>query len=1171
MKLQALKVHGFKSFADATEVEFHGGVTAVVGPNGCGKSNISDAIRWVLGEQRPTAIRGARMEEAIFQGSVHRRPVNRGSVTITVSNEDGALPVPFEEVEIGRTVYRDGGSDYSINRSGVRLKDVVDLTRDTGLGAGANVIENRMIDSILSDRADERRGLFEEAAGIGKYKDRRKAALRRLERAELDLERLQDVIAEVESKVRSLARQKGKAERYLRLRSRRLDVEVAVVRHQLETLQGRLDQVTQALTGDTQEGEGKAAQVQAAEAEYEALRLRQVEAQRERSAAAARLDDIRTELVRWERELAVAGERATYARRRLEQISGEREEARERAAALATEGATLGEDLEVVRSELAEVDEELASRRSAADAVRGRLQEARGALETLEREERDVARRGAQLEGDAESADAQAAELARRRERLRRELDETADALSDMASQGDLFSGRLDELRDAVTAARNERASAEEAVTTARDALEEARQAEVEAADRAGGLSARRSALEALERDREGMEPVVQGALAAGLDGVHGVLVDFVGAPTEVARAVEAWLGPSARGLVVDDGDAAVRVRDWFRNRWRRGGGLILLPLDAVPGVEGGGSLLQAVAPRGAGAPWVRALLDGVDYAGDDDLPRAGAGPRVTREGVLRDGRGVIRLGNPTGGGGILERRDELERLAREEEAARERAEAARQRREAARRDLGAAEARLEEGRVAVREAEDTHRKAEAEVAAAVDRRDRMDQHRDDLARQLEGTRAAVERARERGERAREDRAALHHREEELGRARAEARTAVEAVQEEWEAARGEQARLEVQRTRLQGEASRLEERIAAMDQGRGTALRRVEALDREEGELQAELEQVTALQAQGADATEALFGRREEARADLREKDARLQRVADELTAAEKAARQARQAEREATDRRHRMELEKQELEGRIGRIQDRLEGEWGRPLTRLLDEAGPVEEEPAELEDELRDIVRKLERIGPVNMLAVEEHAEESGRLDFLREQHDDLIKARDDLRSAIREINETATTLFTETFEKIRTNFKAVHQRLFEGGEADIWLAEDEDVLESPVEIHASPRGKKTQRIDLLSGGERALTALSLLFAIYLVKPSPFCVLDEVDAPLDENNIGRFIRLLHDFKEDTQFVVITHNPRTIEAADWIYGVTMEEPGVSTIVGVRLEDALEQARGAA
>ncbi|MCK5650025.1 MAG: AAA family ATPase, partial [Gemmatimonadetes bacterium] len=250
MKLRSLRVHGFKSFADSTDIAFHQGITAIVGPNGCGKSNIGDAIRWVLGEQRPTAIRGAKMEEAIFQGTVNRRPVNRGSVAMVVSNEDNLMPVPFEEVEIGRTVYRDGGSEYSINRSTCRLRDVLDLCRDTGLGANAYaVIENRMIDAILSDRAEERRALFEEAAGIGKYKDRRKAATRRLERADLDLQRLDDLIGEVESKVRSLARQKGKAQRYHSLRERRLSVEVAVVRNQLESLRSRLQQVENELAG----------------------------------------------------------------------------------------------------------------------------------------------------------------------------------------------------------------------------------------------------------------------------------------------------------------------------------------------------------------------------------------------------------------------------------------------------------------------------------------------------------------------------------------------------------------------------------------------------------------------------------------------------------------------------------------------------------------------------------------------------------------------------------------------------------------------------------------------------------------------------------------------------------------------------------------------------------
>jgi chromosome segregation protein len=369
---------------------------------------------------------------------------------------------------------------------------------------------------------------------------------------------------------------------------------------------------------------------------------------------------------------------------------------------------------------------------------------------------------------------------------------------------------------------------------------------------------------------------------------------------------------------------------------------------------------------------------------------------------------------------------------------------------------------------------------------------------------------------------------------------------------------------------RLEGDQSRLDDRLEASDTAHRHEAARVGALDEEKRLLREEESVARELRARGDAAIERLFTERTASEAEVQARDEALQAISEALAKAERRVREARTAERAVSDRRHALELEEQEVTGRIERIRERLEGEWGRSLETLLGEAQPVEGEPEILERELQDLVVALDRLGPVNMLAVEEHAEESERLDFLTGQRADLVEARNDLRSAIREINKTATELFTETFERIRENFRTTFVRLFEGGEANIWLQDEDDPLESPIEIHASPRGKRTQRIDLLSGGERALTALSLLFGIYLVKPSPFCVFDEVDAPLDENNIGRFIRLLQEFKGQTQFVVITHNPRTIEAADWIYGVTMEEPGVSTIVGVRLQEAL-QAAGAA
>jgi len=1162
MKLRSLKVHGFKSFADPTTIEFHEGITAVVGPNGCGKSNISDAIRWVLGEQRPTAIRGAKMEEVIFQGTVARRPVNRGAVSLTVSNEDGALPIPVEEVEVGRQVFRDGGSEYSINRSSCRLRDVVDLCRDTGLGTNAYaIIENRMVDAILSDRADDRRGLFEEAAGIGRYKDRRKAAVRRLERAEMDLQRLEDVIGEVQSKVRSLARQKGKAERYQEYRTRRLDLEVSVVRHQLEDLRETLKRVDNDLQVDTQNAAGMVAELSTAEAEFEALRLREVEAEKERSSSVAALESIREQLIEWERDLAVAGERAIYAERRLAQINKEQSDARRVATSLQAEESEQGErqdtvivGLDEVRKVADEFDEEV--RR-----VRLGVLEARANLESVEIRGHELIRRGAQLEGDAEASEGQAEELERRLEQASEELDSTSEAVTELESQGDLFSNQVDKLSDSLEAAQFYFEACQTELSKAREEFDNARTEEREVSDAEAELSARKAALEALGRDRQSSEPVIRAVLSLDDSGVLGALADFMDVSPSAAAVADAYLGPLTNALIVRDQAALERVLDWFGSSWDGGGGLILLPLDQAPEFAKNpiGGLLESISPAGDGVPWVRALLGGVDVheGSTEAVP-------VTVHG------GVVRVGDPSLSSGVLERREELRRVTKLHKEAKTRSDGAAARLGDVTRAMTKAEAVLEDARAGRQETEDEHRRVLGELNAQSDRHGIMGRMRNELARQVEGARGARTHALERAKEAREDRAVLFQQESALEDERQEATSSVEAVQEIWENVRAKEASLAVDVTRFEGDLARATERLQSTKSALVLAEERVQDLDQEQAGLREELAETRRLKSEGNDATERLFLERTEAEEQLRQRSEVLEKVGEGLQTSESRVRQARTVERTASDRRHILELESQELGGRIGRIRERLEREWGRPLNSLLEDAEPVDGEPEANQAELDDLLMAIERLGPVNMLAMEEHAEEKERLVFLTGQQEDLIEARNDLRSAIREINKIATELFIETFEDIRKHFRETFLRLFEGGEADIWLQEMEDPLESPIEIHVSPRGKRTQRIDLLSGGERALTALSLLFGIYLVKPSPFCVLDEVDAPLDENNIGRFIRLLQDFKAETQFVVITHNPRTIEAADWIYGVTMEEPGVSTLVGVKLQEALE-ATGAA
>ena len=1149
MKLKSIRLHGFKSFADPTRVEFHEGITAIVGPNGCGKSNIGDAVRWVLGEQRPTAIRGAKMEEVIFQGTASRRPVNRGSVSMVVDNDDGALAIPFEEVEIARTVYRDGGSDYRLNRSACRLRDIVDLCRDTGLGANAySVIEIRMIDAILSERTDERRSLFEEAAGIGKYKERRRAAIRRLETAEVDLQRVEDVIAEVQTKVRSLARQKGKAQRHRELRERRLAVEVAVARVEIDEFDLLLSRVGADLQADREESAGMAAALAAAETGLERTRLEQLEAEKTRVACAERLDAVGSELSRIETEVAVADERLANGRRRLAQIAEERQSLTALRASTNDELAVLEDLRSECKLSFTSLQVDLTERKQAADEARTRVDAARAEVRTLEEASRNVARRMARLEGDRDSARLQASELGRRMERLARDARQGAGALREVESQRDLFADRRTATTRAAAEATRDFEVSRRRLAMVRGRLESARAEEMRAETQLSAVEAEVAALTGLAGSDEGAASMVAAARHAFPAAVRGVLSEFVQVSGAAARAVDALFGPYGSALVVNGRGDVERITRWYHADEERRAALQLLPLDGVP--EPPGPLPAGVTADGDGAPWVRAFLGG-----------AGAGDG----GGWTDVRGVVHLLPDAGVEGSLERRGRIESLSAECELARERLNEAREVRLGCEEERKAAEAEADGASDQVLTARDEARAAEAEATTQSERRERLSRHQEETQHRLVETRASRDRALERERQAEGERSRLREEEVSVADNVQEAREVLAAVEAEWEHVRESASEVTIRSARLESRLERLDGQLGDARTTLEGTLARLDDLAGEQDALTEESVRIRAGREEGRDALEGLFSKRDELRAVLSEQDRVLGSASAAVAEAERRLREMRGREREAVGRRHQLEMTEQDIRNRAARIGERLEAEWGRPLEALFEEAHQVEGDTGALRDELRETVRALERIGPVNMLAVEEHAEESARLEFLVRQREDLATARDDLRSAIRRINATATELFMNTFEAITENFRSTFQHLFSGGQANLRLSNPEEPLESPVEIHAAPQGKRTQRIDLLSGGERALTALSLLFGIYLVKPSPFCVLDEVDAPLDDSNIGRFIRLLQGFKSQTQFVVITHNPRTIAAADWIYGVTMEEPGVSSIVGVRLESPAE------
>jgi chromosome segregation protein len=1157
MKLKSLRIHGFKSFADETTLEFRDGVTAIIGSNGCGKSNTADAIRWVLGEQRASALRGAKMEEVIFQGTARRRPVNLAEVSLVFDNQSGRVPVPQSEIEVTRRVFREGGSEYLLNRNSCRLRDIHNLLRDTGLGSNAYaIIEAGMIETLLSDRAEERRLLFEEAAGIGRYKDSRQAAMRRLDAAEIDVARLDDLVNEVESKVRGLSRQRRRAERYQELRARRLDLEVAIA-------SGELTSLNEALAADEGhrltliEAERSASvERSAAEARAEERRAAATLLAQRRTGLTARLDEIRRSLDAREREVLVANERRTHAELRIQQLLRERSEVEERRASLAMDADRLGRERALQAGVLESVRERREKSSELSQEVRAALTRERAASEAAASRARGLAREIAAAEGERgaterrrRDAEERVAELAERELGL-------AGELSTIDDQMELFSSRADNARDEVARLSEAAELAREEIRLLRDREQGASDALRDADDLASRLSAQVDARDAVERAYEGFVPAVAAlmGLRDRFPGIRGPLADFIADRDAEGRlaAVELYLGPILQALVVDDLGTVRELRRWFVEEWQGGGSLLLLPLDA-PALAGA---------AGDASGWVELLLADLHAASDDPLAAHRAGiARVDGDGVIVDARGIVRFVERGAGGGILARREELARLRAERDAA----AVARQRRaderESVRALLAAAQERSLEAEEARERAETELKRAELESAAQLHRQTRISEDRDRLAQSLASFRETVALSTERMSALEARLAELSSQLDEAAAAETTARGRLSALEVRWEEVRDEEAELRIALARAEGDLRETDRYLQSAEQGSAAAAQRLASIDREAAELRDGLDDLTEVRSRAAAEIEQLFLARDRESAELARLDVQLAELDSDLAELGDRARTARRLASESAEERHRIELRIGETRSRVERIAERLEVEWGRTWDTLLLEARALESHDAEAwRADLRETIRQLETLGPVNLLAVEEHAEEERRLSFLVEQRADLVAARDDLVAAIRQINRTAREVFLQTFQEVRDNFQRVFQSLFQGGECDIWLADPDDPLETPVEIQASPVGKKTQRIHLLSGGERTLTALALLFALYLVKPSPFCVLDEVDAPLDESNVGRFVQLLQDFKTETQFIVITHNPRTMEAADWVYGVTMEDPGVSNIVGVEL-----------
>jgi len=1180
MYLSKLELQGFKSFADETTLTFDPGVTTIVGPNGCGKSNIVDAIRWVIGEQRPTVLRSEKMENLIFNGTADRRPLGMAEVELTIENTDGVLPTEYTEVTIGRRLFRDGTSEYLMNGTTCRLKDITDLFMDTGMAADAySVIELKMVDELVSGSTEDRRRMFEEAAGITRYKMRRRQALRKLDSTQSDLERIRDLTDEVSTQVERLERQAEKAQRYREAEDklRRLELLLAQVEYnrlverqaELEATEEKHEAQAASLATDEQSMERRLGALRESFEEQEATVQQRREALQEHRARVREL----------EAEQRLQRERLTRAREDRDDAKQAQQEARERRDALTDEVERLESALEQACPALEDAEAALENARDERDTAKAAADELREEVQ--------------QLRQEAEAAEDEHAEQVRRLDRRtnRQELLEEEQARAQQ--QLDDLADKAQRLDDRIEEAEADREAAQQALSEARTALDEAEatrdnheQALEAAQDELRDLERRRDAaaaevelLEGLVASYDEFSDAVQFLATDGPFEDLRTVADVLGCDDDVRVALDAALGALASCVVVPTADAAQAAIARLRESEKGQTSFLVLErlpdtIPTAPTPDGATALRDAVRTAGPDYdPLADVLLrdcylvDTLDEA-QEAVDHTDESVRVfARTGEWIDGRGVLRGGSVQSdvspAASRLGRREQLER-AREQratlqEACNDQGETVAAKRAALEDvDLAVYESAVEEAHATLADAEQRLERLRYERESLDERRTELQERLDGIENELADHATRVDTLREEAQAAeermkvlRQDRAEA---EEALAAAEEREREAVDAFSDAQVAAVEARNRVD----NLEQDLERAREQIDEIDRRTGERNAKIDRLD-------ADIEEALDTQTELDEQIEALREERETRDQSLEEAESVLQDTKAEIEEVEDHLRSLRQAREEALEKKNQTSVSLAEVETRTQDLLDSMAADFERDLA---DDPVSIPDDfnESDAQSEVKSLRGTINALGDVNPLALEEYEEEKERLDFLQEQKDDLEAAEDTLLDTIHELNTKASERFMETFEEIKGSFGDIFTELFgEGASAELQLEDPDDPIDSAIEIVAKPRGKRPVTLDQLSSGEKALTATALLFAIYLVKPSPFCVLDEVDAPLDDANVERFMNLVRRFEDDTQFVLVTHNQRTMDLSDRMYGVTMEEQGVSTLVGVEFDEAAE------
>ena len=1249
MRIKRIEVIGFKSFCDRTVMNFSEPITAVVGPNGCGKSNIVDAIRWCMGEQSAKHLRGGAMADVIFNGSDTRGPAGMAEVSLTFEDvgfshetlqlalheesemgadgfseegaenpEDGAPPpeadgidvhaatreaqelladappaidfAQYSEVTISRRLFRDGTSHYFLNKTPCRLRDITDFFLGTGVGTKAySIIEQGRIGQIVSSRPQDRRHIIEEAAGITKFKFKKKAAERKLEQTKQNLLRVTDIVSELEKRLGSLRRQAQKAERYRRYKTEMRDIELWSSSHRWLELWAE-DKTHRAALDEAAEAH------QLVRAEFEARDGRLVAERAELSVEERRLSALQEQIYDRDNRIQLADSKIAYQRREAGELDERARSAQGEIRSLAERRGELAVEAEAQASQLASAGAEVSARQEEVAARELETASAREELVRAQRELDEARRLLSHARADLARAESQREALARRREDTTRRHGQVVDETAAMNRRSAELEAEIRRLADGLAELRQTRmdlGTRAEELEGRRALLEEAQgSSEAEVETLRTELHRRRSRLVSLreihdryEGFQRGTRAVMQSASRSHPElgeGVRGLVADQINAPEQLEVAVEAALGDRLGGVLVESHEIGARAVDYlketssgrsafvpfrksgeggfrFEDRsswWLADGEGVLGPMrDLVSFEDGFGELGPALFGDAL-------VVDSLERA--IELHRSGVKqPLVTLDGDMVDARGVVSGGSRDAqGSGVLAQKREIREL--EEISA------------SLERDLADATARYVSTKNEL-----------GQVTRALDGL-RRESHDGDLAvavgeKDLGAARAEHERLRERTARLNAEQLDLEERLRQVDEDQAKMAELEASALERCERHEREQLGLAGQVAELQIRVETLahgltEARVSLAQLGEKRASLEAASLRTQaaERELGARIDALEASIADGAArATElrADADRVESELGGLRDERARLgqemavgreayEKRVGEVTGEEVEVRRLRQSSDELGARVSSLETRLARLSGDREHLEEAVEERHRVRLARIVGDyhlrpqVGPSEEE------RLAELRGLIERMGAdINLTAIEEFEQLNVRFGFLSAQRDDLDNAVGQLERAINKINKTSRKLFLDTFEAINHQFQESFPRLFRGGKASLALTGDDgDVLECGVEIMAQPPGKKNVTVDQLSGGEKALTAVALLFAIFLIKPSPFCLLDEVDAPLDDANVDRYNESLRLMTDRSQFIVITHNKRTMEIADHLYGVTMQEPGVSKLVSVNL-----------